>query len=77
MSLTDDTKLRQLIDDALGKYNALTPEEKLAHRREQAISWVYGEANMRAPEGKELLSRDDVARIVDRKIEDGSFTLRP
>mgnify|MGYP001589972356 CR=1 FL=1 len=72
-----DTMLRETLQKALASYDALTPEQKLAHRREQAISWVYGEANMRAPEGKELLSRDEVARIVDLKIEDGSFTLRP
>lgn len=72
-----DAILRETLQKALAAYQALTPEEKLAHRREQAISWVYGEANMKAPDGQEFLSRDEVARIVDRKIADGSFPLRP
>ncbi len=74
--MTNDESLEALLKKAQAHYDGLSVEEKLAHRREQAISWVFGQVNLSRPEGTPI-SREEVERIVDRKIADGSFRLRP
>lgn len=34
--------MRRLMDDAVARYNALSPEEKVEHREAQRRSWVRG-----------------------------------
>lgn len=43
MILSNNDKLNLLVKHAIAAFNALSPEEQKAHRREQAISWAYGQ----------------------------------
>lgn len=74
--MTNTESLEALLKRAQAHYGALSVEEKLGHRREQAISWVFGQVNLSRPDDSPI-SREDVERIVDQKIADGSFRLRP
>lgn len=58
-------ELQALLDRARAKLAAMSPEEIAVMRREQAISWVYGEVNFDCAPGEERVSREQVARIVD------------
>ena len=74
-NLSNNPKLNELFREAMDRFNALSPEEKAAHRREQAISWVYGEMLLtRFERGEPELSNEekeklqqDVADIYDRR----------
>lgn len=74
--LTNDGKLDELMKKAMKLFNQLTPEEQAAHRREQAISWVKGQALLHHYEsGKPDLTEEEVAKMVqdiadqyDRKL---------
>ncbi len=59
--LSNDPKLNALAERALAAFNALSPDEQRAHRREQRISWVYGELRLSGYD----ISREEVAAIVD------------
>jgi hypothetical protein len=62
MVLSDRPELRELAKKAIAAFEALTPEEKARHRREQAISWVYGEMVLsRACRGLPDLTEDEAA----------------
>ncbi len=55
-------ELGELMSRAKAAFEALTPEEQAAHRREQRISWVYGEAGLR----NHPITREQAAAIVDK-----------
>jgi hypothetical protein len=56
------TDIRELVRCAIEKFESLSPEEQAAHRREQAISFVYGNLSMtRGWRG----TKEDVARSYD------------
>lgn len=74
--MTNAESLEALLKKAQAHYDGLSIDEKLAHRREQAISWVFGQVNLSRPDN-DPISREEVERIVDQKIADGSFRLRP
>jgi len=59
--------LRDLAREAQAVYEALSPEEKWLHRREQMISWVLGEMHLT----NRNMTRVEVERIVDRMISEG------
>lgn len=61
--LTNDGKLYALMREAQVKFDALSPEEKAAHRREQAISWVYGEMRL---EGNDAITKEEIAELYDK-----------
>ena len=44
--LTNDGKLDALVKKAMAEFDKLTPEDKQAHRREQAISFAHGQMLM-------------------------------
>lgn len=46
MALSNKTELNELVKRAMAAFNALSPEEKQSHRREQAISFAFGQAAM-------------------------------
>lgn len=69
--LCGDPALDSLLLDAKAAYEAMTPEQQQAHRREQVISWVWGEAKIRC----RSISRPEVEQIADRMIADGTFKL--
>ncbi len=60
--------LEELAAQAFAAFDALTPEEQRAHRREQRISWIYGEHCLRAWERgcPTTMTREQCAEIVDR-----------
>lgn len=64
-----DPELDELLAKAKAAYDALTPEEKWKHCREQAISWVYGQLKL---SGRDV-TRDAVERSVDRMIAQGEL----
>lgn len=56
-----DKKLYDLIAEAQTKFDAMTLEEKTAHRRAQRKSWVVGETMLAHPE----MSREEAERLYD------------
>lgn len=38
--------LQKLVDEAMARFNSLTPEQQTAHRQAQRESWVRGEMQM-------------------------------
>lgn len=76
--LSNNPKLNELVKEALDKFDKLSAAEKAAHRREQAISWAYGQTVMShfehgkpdlTPEEEEKL-RASIADIYDRRVLD-------
>lgn len=62
-----DPKLEALLAEANAAFASMTPEEQKAARREQAISFVWGQlACMR---GGERLTRDQIAELYDAREE--------
>ncbi len=59
--ISDDGKFAGLLREARGRFEALSPEEQRAHRREQRISWVMGQLRL---SGREI-TRADAERAVD------------
>jgi hypothetical protein len=66
-ALVNDGKLDILIRHAMAKFKALSPEDQAAHRREQAISWVYGEMGLA---GHTEITKEEIADVVDRVRRD-------
>jgi adenylate cyclase len=64
-----DKELDDLIAKATAAYDALSPEEKRSHRREQAISWVYGQVKLSGT----VISLAQVEEIVDDMIANGQL----
>lgn len=60
--------LQALIKRAIEEFEKLSPEEKRAHRRAQAISWVYGNINLDRDEaGDPEIPREEIERIYDER----------
>jgi len=59
--MTGAEELKELMRKARAAYEQLSPEEKRAMRREQRISWVYGQMGL---SGRKI-TREEAARIVD------------
>lgn len=66
-------KLEDLLREAQKAYEKMSDREKLAHRREQYISWCFGEAQL---EGQKI-TRQQVADVVDKLIEHRHIELKP
>jgi hypothetical protein len=64
--LVNDGKLDALVKKAMAAFDALSPEEQHAHRREQAISWVYGEMKLEHEDSS--VTREEIADLVDRRV---------
>ena len=65
--LTNDGKLDALVKAAMAAFNALSPEEQQAHRREQAISFAVGQSLMsRFEHGHPDLSKEEEAQLRQR-----------
>lgn len=59
-ALSDNPELNELMKKAKAAFDALTPEQKRAHRREQAISWVFGEMMLaRYERGQAMLTKEE------------------
>lgn len=59
--------LEALLREANAAFLSLSPEEQARHRREQAISFTYGQlACMR---GGERLTREQIAELYDAREE--------
>ncbi len=65
-----DAELDKLLAKAKAAYEALTPEQKWKHCREQAVSFVYGQLKLSG----RTTSRAAVERTVDRMIANGELT---
>ena len=61
-SNTDNEEIMRLVKEAQARFDALSPEEQRAHRREQAISFVYGNLMDCAPH----ITREEVSAAYDR-----------
>lgn len=61
--LANDGQLDALVARARANFDALSPAQQAAHRRDQAISWVYGEMRLA---GHENVTKAEIADIVDR-----------
>ncbi len=57
-------RLTLLFQEAKRRFDELTPEQQSAHRREQRISWVYGQLGCmrKGPQ----LTREQVAELIDK-----------
>jgi hypothetical protein len=62
------TDIKELAARAIAAFDALSPEEQRAHRREQRISWVFGDHCLRMTESGSApaMTREQAAAIVDR-----------
>jgi len=83
--LTNDGKLDELVKRAMAAFNALSPEEQRAHRREQAISFAVGQSLMSrfehghpdlTPE-EEAQLRQSVADAYDHRKAEGKDLSEP
>jgi hypothetical protein len=69
-NLSDNPKLNELFREAMDRFNALSPEEKAAHRRDQHVSWVVGEMLLtRFERGEPELSNEEKEKL-QQDIED-------
>lgn len=64
----DDRDFAKLVAEAFQRFEALTPEQKRAHLREQAISFAYG--NLALTKNWKG-TREDVARAYDELHNQG------
>jgi hypothetical protein len=62
-TLTNDGKLDALIRQAMANFDTFSPKEQAAHRREQAISWIYGEMGLA---GRTEVTKEEIAEVLDR-----------
>lgn len=53
---------QKLVKAATDRFDALTPEQQLEHRRQQRKSWVIGEMMLEHPE----MSREAAERIYEK-----------
>lgn len=68
--LSSNPKLNELVAKAMKAFNALSDEEKAAHRREQAISYVYGEALLTQFESGQPEPSDEEKQALRKSIEE-------
>lgn len=67
MPLSSKDELNALVKKAMDAFNQLTPEEKAAHRREQAISWAVGQTLMsRFEHGRPDLTEEEEKELRQR-----------
>ncbi len=66
----NDPKLDALLAQANAKFDALSPEEKIAYRREQAISFAYGNVSLSNPD----VTREMVEEAFDRLAAEGKLS---
>ncbi len=59
--LSRDSEFEALKRRAIAEFEALSPEEKAEHWRNQRISWVHGEMGLRGG----TMSREQIAQLVD------------
>ena len=64
-----DEELNALIAKAKAAYDAMSPGDKWRHRREQAISWVYGQMQLSGS----TISREQAEKVVDDMIAKGKL----
>lgn len=64
-------ELTDLLAKAKAAYDAMTPEEKWRHRREQAISWVSGEMRL----VNNPTPRHEIEFLVDQAVAKGKLRL--
>lgn len=64
-TLEDDGRMHTLVKHVVAAFKALSAEEQSAQRREQTISWVYGEMRLAG----ENVTKEGVAAIVDSARE--------
>lgn len=69
-SLTDGRNLKQLVADAMARFNALTPEQQAAHRFEQRVSWVYGEMCLESRLSPPM-TKDEVREMIRKYDAEG------
>lgn len=58
------TNLDILISRAIAAFEALSPEQKLAHRAAQRRSWVRGELMLEHPE----MTREEADALIDKAM---------
>ena len=54
--------INKLVQDAVARFNALSPDEQRAMRQAQRKSWVVGEMMIEHPE----MTREQVEQLYDR-----------
>jgi hypothetical protein len=59
---------KELLDKACAAFDALSPEEKRAHRREQAISFAYGNLALSGS----AITKEMVAQAYDEFVASGA-----
>jgi hypothetical protein len=64
--LPERPELNELLKKAVAAFDALTPEQKRAHRAAQRESWVCGEIMLEHPE----MTREEAKAIYD-KVQEG------
>ena len=57
----DEVALKELMQRAQRAFEGLNSAQKEAHRREQAISWVYGEMKLAGHN----ISREEIVKMYD------------
>lgn len=62
-------ELKRLVDAAMERFNALSPEEQAEHRRQQRESWVRAEMSWPKPKF-EMVEIDGVMTKVYASFED-------
>lgn len=65
--LLNDGKLDALVKEAMQAFNSLSPQEQAAHRRDQAISWAYGNLLCKYGEGAGGVTEEQIAKMYDEK----------
>lgn len=66
MTMINNKELNELISLAVSAFEGLSPEEKEAHRREQAIDWAYGELKIKYGDNPPI-TRERVGEIYDQR----------
>lgn len=61
-----DPDLADLLARARAAFDQLTPAEQAAHRREQAISWAWGQLALKYG-GEPPVSRARIGELYDRR----------
>lgn len=64
MALSNRDDLNEMVKKAMAAFDALSPKEQQAHRRERAISFAYGQVAMsRFEKGKPDLSPEEDEKL--------------
>jgi hypothetical protein len=69
MSVFNDPALDAMLKKANADFEMLSPEEKTAHRREQYISFVYGQLRL---SGRDI-TKEQVAAVYDDMLARGEL----